>query len=91
MVRSDNGLILQSRRFRAAGRDYWLRREFINPYTPEQNDNVECFFRSLKEEYVWQYNFGDFAEARTAIIRWIHWYNAERPPQEPGGKRFPEK
>jgi len=34
VVRSDNGLIFQSRRFRAACRDYRLRQEFITPYTP---------------------------------------------------------
>jgi hypothetical protein len=39
---------------------------------------VERFFRSPKEECVWQHNFGDFAEARTATTNWIHWYNAER-------------
>jgi putative transposase len=37
VIRSDNGLIFQSRRFRAACRDYRLRQEFITPYTPEQN------------------------------------------------------
>jgi len=37
VVRSDNGLIYQSRRFRAACRDYRLLQEFITPYTPEQN------------------------------------------------------
>jgi len=79
VVRSDNGLIFQSRRFRAACRDYRLRQEFITPYTPEQNGIVERFFRSLKEECVWQHNFGHFAEARAAITQWIHWYNAERP------------
>lgn len=84
VVRSDNGLIFQSRRFRAACRDYRLRQEFITPYTPEQNGIVERFFRSLKEECVWQYNFGTFAEARTAIRRWIQWYNAERPHQALG-------
>jgi putative transposase len=31
VVRSDNGLICQSRRFRAACRDYRLRQEFITP------------------------------------------------------------
>jgi transposase InsO family protein len=31
--------------------------EFITPYTPEQNGIVERFFRSLKEECVWQHNF----------------------------------
>jgi putative transposase len=35
IVRSDNGLIFQSRRFRAACRDYRLGQEFITPYTPE--------------------------------------------------------
>jgi putative transposase len=77
MVRSDNGLIFQSRRFRAACRDYHLRQEFITPYTPEQNGLIEHFFHSLKEECVWQHNFASFAEACTAIIQWIEWYNRD--------------
>ena len=47
---SDNGLVFQSRRFRAACRDYRPRQEFRTPYTPEQNGIFEGFFRSLKEE-----------------------------------------
>ena len=43
-------LIFQSRRFRAACRDYRLRQEFITPYTPEQNGIIERFFRSLKRK-----------------------------------------
>jgi putative transposase len=84
VIRSDNGLIFQSRRFRAACRDYRLRQEFITPYTPEQNGIIERFFRSLKEECVWQHNFASFVEARPAIRRWIEWYNAERPHQSLG-------
>jgi putative transposase len=80
----DNGLIFQSRRFRAACRDYRLRQEFITPYTPEQNGLVERFFRSLKEECVWLHNFGSFTEAHTAIAKWIEWYNAGRPHQALG-------
>jgi len=45
-VRSDSGLIFQSRRFRAACRDYQLRQEFITLSTPEKNGMVERFFRS---------------------------------------------
>src|SRR5680860_568184 len=67
VLRSDNGLIFQSRRFRAALRDYRLRQEFITPYTPEQNGMIERFLRSLKEECVWQHVFADFAEARRTI------------------------
>jgi putative transposase len=44
VLRSDNGLIFQSRRFRQACRDYRLRQEFITPYTPEQNGMIERFF-----------------------------------------------
>jgi putative transposase len=77
VVRSDNGLIFQSRRFRAARRDYRLLQEFITPYTPEQNSLIERFFRSLKEECVWQHNFTSFREARIAITHWIERYKAE--------------
>ena len=84
VVRSDNGLIFQSRRFRAACKDYCLRQEFITPYTPEQNGIVERFFRSLKEECVWQHSFPSFVEARRAVRRWIGWYNERRPHQALG-------
>ena len=80
----DNGLIFTARRFRAACRDYRLAQEFITPYTPEQNGMIERFFRSLKEECVWQHNFADYAEARTAIASWIRWYNERRPHQALG-------
>jgi putative transposase len=83
-IRSDNGLIFTARRFRAACRDYRLAQEFITPYTPEQNGMIERFFRSLKEECVWQHNFADFAEARAAIARWIRFYNERRPHQALG-------
>lgn len=84
VVRSDNGLIYQSRRFRPACRDYRLGQEFITPYTPEQNGIVERFFRSLKEECAWQHVFRNFAEARHEITAWIRGYNIERPHQALG-------
>ena len=84
VLRSDNGLIFQSRRFRAACREYRLTQEFITPYTPEQNGLIERLFRSLKEECVWQRTFADFAEARRAITTWIGWYNSARPHQALG-------
>lgn len=83
-IRSDNGLIFTARRFRAACRDYRLCQEFITPYTPQQNGMIERFFRSLKEECVWQQNFADFAEARRAVAHWIHFYNEGRPHQALG-------
>lgn len=84
ILRSDNGLIFQSRRFRDACRFYRVPQEFITPYTPEQNGVIERWFRSLKEECVWQHHFRSFAEARQVIRQWITWYNAERPHQALG-------
>ena len=81
---SDNGLIFQSRRLRAACKDYRLRQEFIAPYTPEQKGMIERFFRSLKEECVWQHSFPSFVEARRAVRRWIGWYKERRPHQALG-------
>ena len=86
IVRSDNGLIFQSRRFRAACKDYRLKQEFITPYTPQQNGMIERFFRSLKEECVWQTNFPSFEAARREVGRWIDWYNTGRPHQALGYK-----
>ncbi|MDE3050351.1 MAG: transposase [Nitrospirota bacterium] len=60
-------------------RDYRLQQEFITPYTPEQNGINERFFRSLKEECVWQHAFQIFEDARRIIRYWVHWYNHRRP------------
>jgi len=43
-VKSDNGLILTARRFRAACRDYRLSQEFITPYAPAQNGVILALF-----------------------------------------------
>ena len=84
-MRSDNGLIFQSRRFRAACREYRLKQGFITPYTPEQNGLIERFSRSLKkEECVWQHLFANFTHARREVTRWIDYYNRQRPHQALG-------
>ncbi|MBK9945655.1 MAG: IS3 family transposase [Nitrospira sp.] len=84
VLRSDNGLIFESQRFRQACRDYRLQQEFITPYTPEQNGIIERFFRSLKEDCVWQHVFQTFDDARRIIRDWMRWYNEERPQQALG-------
>jgi putative transposase len=86
VLRSDNGLVFQSRNFRAVCHDYRLSQEFITPYTPEQNGMIERFFRSLKEECVWQHNFQNFQEASRVISHWLSWYNHGCPHQALGYK-----
>ena len=81
VLRNDNGLVFLSRRFREACTFYRLDQQYITPYTPEQNGLIERFFRSFKEECVWQQNFTNFEEARRAVRSWLEWYNSERPHQ----------
>ncbi len=57
---------------------------FITPYTPQQNGLIERFFRTLKEECVWQHQFESFEHAKRVITQWIRWYNEGRPHQSLG-------
>lgn len=45
---------------------------------------IERFFRSSKEECVWQHLFENFEHARREIRDWLRWYNEERPHQSLG-------
>ncbi len=73
IIRSDTGLIFQRRRLGDACRLYRLPQECSTPYTPEQHGMIERWFRSRKEECVWQHQFHTFADANVAIGRWIAW------------------
>lgn len=84
VIRSDNGLIFQSHKFRETCKTYGLSQEFITPHTPEQNGMIERFFRSMKEECVWIKDFTTFKEADSSITEWIKWYNEGRPHQSLG-------
>jgi len=77
-LRSDNGLVFTSRSFTKTVRDYNFEQEFITPYTPEQNGMIERFFRTIKEECIWHYNFKSLKEANQIISEWIDFYNRER-------------
>ncbi|WP_198136017.1 integrase core domain-containing protein [Roseiflexus castenholzii] len=97
VLRSDNGLVFLSRRFRGACTFYRLSQECITPYTPAQNGLIARFFRSCKEECVWRHSVTSVAEARRAARTWLEWYNRERPhhaldclsPQEYRAKPLP--
>jgi len=78
MLRSDNGLVFSSQSFTKMVRDYNFKQEFITPYTPEQNGMIERFFRTIKEECLWHYNFTSLKEANEIIGNWIRFYNEKR-------------
>jgi hypothetical protein len=80
-LQSDNGKVFTSKHFQACCKQYGLSQEFITPYTPQQNGMIERFFRSLKEECIWQHHFKTFEEAKAAIEAWVTFYNIKHPYQ----------
>ena len=78
-LRSDNGLVFGAKPFvKVVGR-YDLEREYITPYTPEQNGMIERFFGTMKSECVWQHRFQDRDQAFALIARWMEKYDTDRP------------
>lgn len=77
-LRSDNGLVFSSKSFTKTVKDYNFTQEFITPYTPQQNGMIERFFRTIKEECIWHYNFKSLKEANRIIAQWIDFYNQKR-------------
>ena len=82
VLRGDEDLIFQSGCFYAACRDYQLQQELITLSTPEQNETIERFFRSVKEESVWQHHFQSLARGRAAVCTWDA--VVQREPSTPG-------
>ncbi len=78
-IRSDNGLVFGSKAFVAVVNKYKIDQEYITPYTPEQNGMIERFFRTLKEECVWQHRFKSRDEAFEVIAEWMDGYHNDRP------------
>lgn len=79
ILRSDNGLIFGSKAFTQVANTYHIQQEFITPYSPQQNGMIERFFRTLKEECIWQHTFENADNAFLVIADWMDWYNHKRP------------
>lgn len=78
-LRTDNGSAFGAASFVAEVARQGLRLTKTFYRSPEGNAIVERFFRTLKEECVWQHQFQSFAEAERIITEWIRFYNEERP------------
>jgi len=83
-LRSDNGCHYGAKVFRDEIRRLGIKHTRTMVNTPKGNSVVERFFKSLKEECVWQNQFRNFEEAKKAVDRWMEFYNTERPHQALG-------
>lgn len=83
-LRSDNGCHYGAKVFRDELRRIGVNHTRTMVNTPKGNAVVERFFRSLKEECVWQQQFKNYEEAKVAVDAWVMFYNTERPHQSLG-------
>ncbi len=78
-LRTDNGSAFGAASFVAEVARQGLRLTKTFYRSPEGNAIVEGFFRTLKEECVWQHQFESFDEAERVISQWIRFYNEQKP------------
>lgn len=80
-LRSDNGCHYGAKIFKDEIRRLGINHTRTMVNTPKGNAVIERFFRSLKEECVWQQKFYNFEQAKEAVDTWMQKYNEERPHQ----------
>ena len=80
-LRSDNGCHYGAKIFRDELRRLGIHHTRTMVNTPKGNAVIERFFRSLKEECVWQNQFQTFEQAKQAVDAWVEHYNQTRPHQ----------
>lgn len=80
-LRSDNGCHYGAKIFRDEIQRLGIYHTRTMVNTPKGNAVIERFFRSLKQECVWQHGFASFDEAKPVIDKWIKFYNEGRPHQ----------
>ncbi len=83
-LRSDNGCHYGAKIFKEEIKRLGINHTRTMVNTPKGNAVVEKFFKSPKEECVWQHRFKNFTEAKTAVDLWISVYNNDRPHQTLG-------
>jgi len=83
-LRSDNGCHYGAKIFRDELRRLGINHTRTMVNTPKGNAVIERFFRSLKEECVWQHQFHNFEEAKRHVDKWVKEYNEARPHQALG-------
>jgi putative transposase len=80
-LRSDNGCQYGAKIFRQEILRLGINHTRTMVNTPKGNAVIERFFRSLKQECVWQHSFKNFEEAKEAVDKWVRFYNEDRPHQ----------
>ncbi len=64
-----------------------IKRRYMRPYRPQTNGKVERFWRTLKEDLIEETDFDSFEELEDELLKYLVYYNWERPHQGINGKK----
>jgi hypothetical protein len=64
-----------------------IKRRYMKPYHPQTNGKVERFWRTLKEDLIEETDFDSLAELEDELLKYLVYYNWERPHQGINGKK----
>ncbi|SFT12521.1 integrase core domain-containing protein, partial [Mucilaginibacter polytrichastri] len=64
-----------------------IKRRYMKPYRPQTNGKVERFWRTLKEDLIEETDFDTLQELEDELLKYLVYYNWERPHQGINGKK----
>jgi transposase InsO family protein len=64
-----------------------IKRRYMKPYRPQTNGKVERFWRTLNEDLIEDTDFDSFEELEDELLKYLVYYNWERPHQGIDGKK----
>jgi transposase InsO family protein len=79
VLRTDNGHQYILQEFKSAIKLLGIRQGYIQKHTPENNGDIVSFHNSIKADYIWPNESGDFHEASITIGKAFSDYNECRP------------
>lgn len=83
---TDRGSNYQSKTFRLLLRSFGVTQSFSRAHIPYDNSVMESFFSNLKREDLYRTKYHSEGEFRTAVDRYIVFYNEQRPHAKNGYK-----
>ena len=83
---TDRGSNYQSKTFRACLRELGVTQSFSRAHIPYDNSVMESFFSNLKREELYRTKYRSENEFRTAVDKYMAFYNEQRPHAKNGYK-----
>ncbi len=84
-IRCDNGSEFTSKKTIKWAADNGIELRFIEPGKPQQNAYIERFNRTVRYDWLGQYQFSNLSTLQDFSTRWLWKYNHERPNMALGG------